>query len=414
MEDTAIIVHETRPAAMVQYGDRESLELLGNRIAMFFGVGDNKTGPAREEELKIARPACLKAAQLTYQYGLVPGMDVYVIKRGKAYSAEPSLQMWQKMADRHAFIGKFRYTVDVEDLTPAEVAERTDPDVKASPEDRGARARVLRLDLAKEMKDLGLPYRPTWHYGFWRKNAREETVWDDASRTKVRTGNYEPDQVPAQRTRQDVAVRRATRAALMAAFPMIPVDDFQERYQSAERAAEIRLAQAMRFIDSELAERARIERDAADPIATATFVEKSVQYEEDGDVLWATEQPRQITVKQEAAPQSNPAPTATVTTTGNGGAGNGNGNGGGSKPTAAALKAFHATGSRLYGQDWDSKRHEIIKAYTKGRTESSSGITAAECAYLTERMESKLRADLDAITVQDAPELNPDALEVPA
>ena len=110
------------------------------------------------------------------------------------------------------------------------------------------------------------------------------------------------------------------------------------------------------------------------------------------------------------------APTAVApnTTTGNGGAGNGNGNGGGSKPTAAALKAFHATGSRLYGQDWDSKRHEIIKAYTKGRTESSSGITAAECAYLTERMESKLRADLDAITVQDAPELNPDALEVPA
>jgi len=118
-------------------------------------------------------------------------------------------------------------------------------------------------------------------------------------------------------------------------------------------------------------------------------------------------QPHVIT--QEAQPQSTP-PAVTVTTTGNGGAGNGNG----SKPTAAALKAFHATGSRLYGQDWDGKRHEIIKAYTKGRTESSGGITAAECAYLTERMEAKLQADLDAITVQDAPELNPDAAEIPA
>lgn len=116
--------------------------------------------------------------------------------------------------------------------------------------------------------------------------------------------------------------------------------------------------------------------------------------------------------RKEAPPQSNPAPTATVTTTGNGGAGNGSGNG--HKPTAAALKAFHATGSRLYGQDWDGKRHEIIKAYTKGRTESSGGITAAECAYLTERMEAKLQADLDAITVDAAPELNPDAAEIPA
>ena len=107
------------------------------------------------------------------------------------------------------------------------------------------------------------------------------------------------------------------------------------------------------------------------------------------------------------------APTAatTVTTTGNGG---GAGNGNGSKPTAAALKAFHATGSRLYGQDWDGKRHEIIKAYTKGRTESSGGITAAECAYLTERMDAKLQAQLDAIAVEDAPELNPDAAEIPA
>lgn len=407
MEDTAIIVRDSRPAAMVQYGDRESLELLGNRIAMFFGVGDAaRTPEQREVEIKLARPACLKAAQLTYQYGLVPGMDVYVIKRGKTYSAEPSLQMWQKMADRHAFIGKFRFVVDTEDLTPAEVAEYTDPDVKASPEDRGARARVLRLDLAKEMKDLGLPYRPTWHYGFWRKNAREEAIWDDASRTKVKTGNYEPDQVPAQRTRQDVAVRRATRAALMAAFPMIPVDDFEQRYQSTERAAEIRLAQAMRFIDGEIAERVRIESDAADPVVNAMFVEKPVQYEEDGDVLWATESKRApaegnaITV-QATVVTPPPAPQ--------------NGNGNGQKvPTTAALKAFHATGARLYGQDWDAKRHEIISAYTKGRTGSSKELTAEEAAYLTERMDAKLQAQLDAISVADAPEMNPDALEVPA
>ena len=132
--------------------------------------------------------------------------------------------------------------------------------------------------------------------------------------------------------------------------------------------------------------------------------------EDDGDEMDTATPPR-----KEAPPQSNPAPAVTVTTTGNGGAGNGNGNGhNGSKPTAAALKAFHATGSRLYGQDWDSKRHEIIGKYTKGRTESSSGITAAECVYLTERMESKLQADLDAITIDAASEMDPNALQVPA
>lgn len=410
MEDTTLAVRESRPAAMVQYGDRESLELLGNRIAMFFGVGDTKTGAARDEELKLARPACLKAAQLTYQYGLVPGMDVYVIKRGKAYSAEPSLQMWQKMADRHAFIGKFRFVVDTEDLTPAEVAEHTDPDVKASPEDRGARARVLRLDLAKEMKDLGLPYRPTWHYGFWRKNAREETIWDDASRTKVKTGNYEADQVPAQRTRQDVATRRATRAALMAAFPMIPVDDFEQRYQSTERAAEIRLAQAMRFIDGELAERARVERDADDPTVNAGFVEKYVKYEENGDVLWAADAPRKaetvIDVTPTVLPPEPPAQN------GNGRPTNGNGGNAVRWDNAAAAYAW-AVESGACSNEFEAKNsmRKIVDGQFGGRL-TKDNMTAVFEAFHARQMD-KLH-ELANSAVEDAPVFDPDAEAVPA
>jgi len=130
--------------------------------------------------------------------------------------------------------------------------------------------------------------------------------------------------------------------------------------------------------------------------------------DDDGDEMDTATPPR-----KEAPPQSTPPAATNVTTTGNGGdAGNGNGRNG--KPTAAALKAFHATGSRLYGQDWDSKRHEIIGKYTKGRTESSKDLTADELAFLTERMDAKLREQLDAITVQAAPELNPDAAEIPA
>lgn len=126
--------------------------------------------------------------------------------------------------------------------------------------------------------------------------------------------------------------------------------------------------------------------------------------DDDGDEMDTATPPR-----KEVWPQSNPAPAATVTTTGNGGAGNGNG-----RKSDALSKAFHASGARLYGQEWDAKRHEIIRAYTKGRTESSRDLSADELRFLTDRMDAKLQEQLDAIAVEDAPELDPDATEIPA
>ena len=112
-------------------------------------------------------------------------------------------------------------------------------------------------------------------------------------------------------------------------------------------------------------------------------------------------------VGQEAQPQSAP-PAAPATTTGGGAAGNGR------KAGDALSKAFHASGARLYGQEWDAKRHEIIKAYTKGRTESSRDLTPDELRFLTDRMDAKLQEQLDSISIESADELNPDALTVPA
>ncbi len=299
MSENAIVVRESEPAGLVRYGDRDSLELLANRIGMFFAIGaEKKNEVEKQAELKKARPALLKAAQLTYQYGYVPGMDVYVIPRGKTYSAEPSLEAWKKTADRHAFIGRFRYTVDVEELTPDEVKQHTDPDVPYDLEDRGARARLFRFDVAREMKDLGIPYRPTVHYGFWRKNAREESEWEEYTNArgevknrKVSTGKYVADTVPAQRTRQDVAIRRATRAAIMAEFPMIPLDDFAER---------VRVTTAMRYLEVEIEERGK--PDGEEP-GTLTQDQPGGYMDDNGDV-WATEQPRhrKPVVTIEAAP----------------------------------------------------------------------------------------------------------------
>jgi len=99
----------------------------------------------------------------------------------------------------------------------------------------------------------------------------------------------------------------------------------------------------------------------------------------------------------------------------------------------AAFKAFMATGSKAFGADWNDARHWLIERYTAKETpdnvrSSAKTLTAAELDALTgsiEKWNGKLvnqwrqhkaqqQAALDAINVQDVPEMNPDALEVPA
>lgn len=145
--------------------------------------------------------------------------------------------------------------------------------------------------------------------------------------------------------------------------------------------------------------------DVFDGSAAYTPDELGVDEDADGNAITV----QAHVVGQEDAAKSNPAAPATATTTGSGAAGNGNG-----RKSDALSKAFHASGARLYGQEWDAKRHEIIRAYTKGRTESSRDLSADELRFLTDRMDAKLQEQLDAITVQDAPELDPDAAEIPA
>ena len=88
---------------------------------------------------------------------------------------------------------------------------------------------------------------------------------------------------------------------------------------------------------------------------------------------------------------------------------NGNGGNGGSPAPATldakTLRHLHAVGNSLYGQEWDAKRKEIVKAATKGRTDSSKELHQSEADYLIGRMEAKLQAQLDAINMVDAAEV---------
>lgn len=53
-------------------------------------------------------------------------------------------------------------------------------------------------------------------------------------------------------------------------------------------------------------------------------------------------------------------------------------NGDNSKPSAAQMRGFHAAGKEKYGDEWDTKRPQLVEAVTKGRSKSSKHLTLAE------------------------------------
>ncbi len=114
-------------------------------------------------------------------------------------------------------------------------------------------------------------------------------------------------------------------------------------------------------------------------------------------------------------PTTTQTPPATVVVGQQPASSNGNGNGHGEKlADSATLKHLHACGSSMYGKDWDAKRHALAKYISRGRTESSKELTQLEADKLIEGIESKLQAELAAVTVDDAEEINQDGIEVPA
>lgn len=56
------------------------------------------------------------------------------------------------------------------------------------------------------------------------------------------------------------------------------------------------------------------------------------------------------------------------------------------------LRKFHAVGNTLYGDAWEDKRPELVKATTKGRAVSSSDMTEGEANYLIGLMQKRINA----------------------
>ncbi len=89
------------------------------------------------------------------------------------------------------------------------------------------------------------------------------------------------------------------------------------------------------------------------------------------------------------------------------------------------LRRFHAVGHTLYGDGWDDKRPELVKATTKGRSESSGDLTEGEADHLIGLMQKRINngesvkarygcqiQTLDQIQLCNLFQLPPDKVEI--
>jgi hypothetical protein len=268
-------------AAIVRVGTGDDLTRLGERMLRFYNV------PADERD--AALPAALKAAQWVIRYGLTPGHHVYLVKRGGTWGAEDALEAWKESAEKISSLRRSLFDVEFQEMSPEEVKAATPPGIRCHPEDQGWRARVLEFAKAREYRSMGLTYNPPWETGFWRKEAYEEYEWTElpnGKKKKVPTGRFASDTVPNQRTPSQVAKRRAHKAALKAAFHLIPLDELERRTGLQEEEIQvIRSQRAIRLIDTTLAKVDEPDGEEEGYITAA----KPIRYEPDGDVIWATD-----------------------------------------------------------------------------------------------------------------------------
>ncbi len=79
------------------------------------------------------------------------------------------------------------------------------------------------------------------------------------------------------------------------------------------------------------------------------------------------------------------------------------------KPSDKQQKALHAKGMDLYGSKelWTIKRGELVKAVTKGRSESANDLTKAEMKKLLDGLDAKIKERDAEEAADEMPEGNP-------
>lgn len=247
---------------LTHFGSDAVLNAFAERLYVFFKL------TASDRASEECRGAVLQAAQMCLHYGMMPGAHIYIARRGKEWIVDTRLRAWIDSANQEAREAHFTYVVDYAELNEEAVRQFTPPEIPYTPGDLGWAARVLRSDHIALYRSVGSPYEPEWCYGFWRHNGYKEYDIETDS-----WSDWLPDPIWHNRAPADTAKNRATKAALMKQFSLLPL-------RSAYNPRSL-----IRYVDEELMERGA--PPARDPHAGAMFAEKPINREEDGDIVFA-------------------------------------------------------------------------------------------------------------------------------
>ena len=217
------------------FGSADSFRWLMERQAEIYQVPLNDV-----ERYADVRGALVKATQMSWTYGVMPGKHIYLIPFSKedggvwrkTYAVADSYEWRKASADDKARENGWRYMVQSEQMSAAEVkayVTSNNLDGAYADQDRGVKARVLMLHEIEICKLMDQEYNPPWHYGFWRKNAKKKNG-------KGGSEYWEADTVPSGRTPDWVALKRAEKSALAQHFELRPLGGWSQKSAGQKKA----------------------------------------------------------------------------------------------------------------------------------------------------------------------------------
>lgn len=225
----AIEKHEDAPLA---FGSRAELDALARRIQTMLPSAklqewQLKNQKTREEAERNLQDNLYRAAQLCAFYRLVPGEDVHLIPFGNGWAVDMGIETWKKAADRYCSLHGITYHLHVTEMPADELKERRG-DLYAD-QDVGAICYLWRSDKQPVYEIFGAEKSMTKGYGTWAQKTRYDKYKKE----------WQPDGIPVQRSKMDVAERRAMKMALKREFSLDSLlaatpEEFQSNVQAAE------------------------------------------------------------------------------------------------------------------------------------------------------------------------------------
>lgn len=316
----AIALRPRQTDAPAVFGSRDEIAAVADRMRIMLPS-------ARLQEWQLAprykadaernlEESLYRAAQLCVFYRLIPGEDVHLIPFNNGWAVDMGIETWKKAADRYCSRHDITYHIHTVDMPAAELKARRGENW--DPEDAGVIAYLWRSDKADVYRLFGAEQAMSKGYGVWAKKAR----WDKGKNV------WQPDPIPAHRSKQDVARRRAMKMVLRAEFSLDsllaanPAEAqgnlaaLERRVRSAERERALPAESAwtvdedgLYIVDATVAPKSRREAPARFAPADGATPAGDGQPPASGSGAFAEPMPAQRPAAPELDPEPEPAAT---------------------------------------------------------------------------------------------------------